>query len=362
MKQYTLLNPGPCNVSDTVRAAAQTVDMCHRESEYFECQDAVRSLLLEVFGLDPGEYAPILLTGSGTAAMEATMASAMGPGERLLVINNGVYGDRLARMARAHRVDIVEQIHGWMERPHIERIAATLDGDPTIRAVAVVHHETTTGLVNPLREIADVVNGRGLQLIVDSISGLAGETYNFQRLDPAYTICTANKCVQGLPGISFVLAKRALVNRAANFPASTVYLHLPTYLAKQEQSNTPFTPAIQVVFALHQALLELREETVAGRLARYAEASRIVREGFGLLGIDMLLPDEWRSNTITAFELPIGWTYPQLHDALKDQGFVIYAGQGDLAKVCFRIANMGLISTVELHRLVEVMGDLLNSK
>ena len=149
MKQYTLLNPGPCNVSDDVRNALIVPDMCHREAEYFACQNEVRDLILDVFGLDPNRYAAILLTGSGTAAMEAAIASApVDPSGKLLVINNGVYGDRLSQMARAHRIETVEQASSWTEQPDLRALAETLDRDPSIQCVAVVHHETTTGIGN----------------------------------------------------------------------------------------------------------------------------------------------------------------------------------------------------------------------
>jgi 2-aminoethylphosphonate-pyruvate transaminase len=362
MKQYVLMNPGPCNVTDRVRSALSTVDLCHREPEYFECQNDVRQLLLDVFGLDAAEYAPILLTGSGTAAMEATIASAIGPGEKVLVINNGVYGDRLAKMARAHQIDTVELVLEWTERPDSAKISAALDADPSIRTLAIVHHETTTGLLNSLEEVATVAQERGVDLIVDTISGLAGEAFDFDRIQPAYTIGTANKCIQGLPGISFVIARRRAIERAAGFPPRTIYLNLPSYLATQEQSNTPFTPAVQVVFAFREALRELSEETVAGRINRMRNASAILREGFVNLGLELLLPEEQRSNTITMIRLPEGLDYPTLHDAVKEMGFIIYAGQGDLSKTCFRVANMGAIPTDELHRFIEVLGSVLQNR
>ena len=166
-------------------------------------------------------------------------------------------------------------------------------------------------------------------------------------------------CALGLPGISFVIARRQAIERAAGFPPRTVYLDLPNYLAKQEHSNTPFTPAIQVLFAFREALRELAEETVAGRIARYEEAARILRTGFEHMGLELLLPSEHRSNTITTIRLPEGVTYLQIHDAVKELGFVIYSGQGNLSKTCFRVANMGAIPTAELHRFIEVLNRFL---
>jgi 2-aminoethylphosphonate-pyruvate transaminase len=150
--------------------------------------------------------------------------------------------------------------------------------------------------------------------------------------------CTANKCVQGLPGIAFVLLKkgRPLVRRS-------VYLDLGLALTKQAAGDTPFTPAIQVLAAFEAALDELVEETVAGRVARYRRAGERVREAATKLGLEMLLPPELRSHSITSFRLPAGATYARIHDRMREDGFVIYGGQGDLSKTAFRIASMGLI-------------------
>jgi 2-aminoethylphosphonate-pyruvate transaminase len=362
MKSYVLLNPGPTNLTERVHRALHTVDLCHREVEYFECQNEVRERLLSVFGLTKDEYVPVLLTGSGTAAMEAAVCSGVAPGDKLLVVNNGVYGDRLLQMARAHGIPAVEVKAEWTARPDLREIERLLDADREIRALAVVHHETTTGLLNPVNALGALARARKVDLIVDTISGLAGEVFDFDAIRPAYTICTANKCVQGYPGICFVLVRREALARAASYPPRSVYLNLPNYWAKQEKSDTPFTPAIQVMFALREALRELAEETVAARVARYARAASVLRQGCTDLGLELLLPAELRSNTITTIKLPAGMSYTQVHDALKERGFVIYGGQGDLGKTCFRLANMGAISDEDLHRCVRALGEVVRGQ
>src|SRR5262249_46361196 len=160
-------------------------------------------------------------------------------------------------------------------------------------------------------------------LLVDAVSALGGETFDVREWQPDAVACTANKCVQGLPGLSFALIRRELMARMASHPERTLYLHLPRHHSEQERRSTPFTPAVQIGYAFLAALDELRDETVAARVARFARASALVRAGLESIGLALLLPPSHRSNTLTAVSLPPGVAYTALHDALKREGFVI---------------------------------------
>lgn len=335
-----LLNPGPVNVSPRVSQALLRGDVCHREDEFSVLQSRVRELLCHAFAAE-GDYTAVLLTGSGTAAMEAAVASALHPQRKMLVINNGVYGARLAQMASIHGLEVVELTCPWTSPPDLGQIARMLRDDASIEVVCLVHHETTTGLLNPITAIGEMVAQHGRVLLVDSISGLGGEEIDLAGAGIGLCIGTANKCIQGLPGVSFVLVKNSEMQRMQDFPPRTLYFHLPMLYAHQQGQSTPFTPAIQVMYAFDEALQELLEEGVARRIARYRTAAHLLREGFESLGLKCLLPPDLRSNTITSLELPAGFTYAALHDALKARGYVIYAGQGDLSSRVFRVANMG---------------------
>jgi 2-aminoethylphosphonate-pyruvate transaminase len=234
-----------------------------------------------------------------------------------------------------------------------------LERDASIRWVAMVHHETTTGLLNPVQEVARLAHAMGRRILVDAISGLAGDPLPVleSRLD--LVVGTANKCLQGLPGISFVLARREVLEAAKAMEPTSLYLHLPLLFAEQERGSHPFTTAVQVLFALHEALAELEEETVAGRIARLGSRAAMLRAGFTELGLSMLLPEPLRSSTLTTLRLPGGMPYDRLHDALKARGFVIYAGQGKTRAETFRVANMGALAEEELRELLAVMREVL---
>ncbi len=357
-RQYTLLNPGPVNVSATVRQALMGPDLCHREPEYGDLQQSIRTRLLSVVGVPGADYTAVLLTGSGTAMVEAAVSSIVSPSGRMLVLRNGVYGDRLAAIARAHGIAHDTLDADWTAVPSLDALAARL-GQARYEVVAVVHHETTTGLLNPVESIGPLVKQAGARMVVDSVSGLGGERFDLVATGADIVVSTANKCFQGLPGISFAIVRREVMERMAGYPARSVYLHLPGHFAAQEQHSTAFTPAVQVAYAFEAALVELADETIERRVARYRHAASIIRDGLEALGLPLLLPPDRRSGTITAVGLPPGMPYAPLHDALKEEGFVIYAGQGRLAAEIFRVATMGQVPEAEYRRFVAVLGAVL---
>jgi 2-aminoethylphosphonate-pyruvate transaminase len=226
-------------------------------------------------------------------------------------------------------------------------------------ALAVVHHETTTGLLNDLPAIAAVCREQGVRVLVDAVSGLGGEPFDFEHWPVDAVACTANKCVQGLPGLSFALIRREFMDAMRGFPERSLYLHLPRHHDEQERRSTPFTPAVQIGYALDAALDELAEETVARRIARYAKAAAIVREGLTSLGFVLFLPPSLRSNTMTTVRLLPTLSYQTLHDALRRQGFVIYAGQGALAATVFRVATMGDVTEDDYRRFLHALGTIV---
>jgi 2-aminoethylphosphonate-pyruvate transaminase len=346
-----LLNPGPVNVSPRVTAALGRGDVCHREPECAELLARIRSRLRDAFAPDGG-FASVLLTGSGTAAVEAAVTSVCSAHGRLVVVSNGVYGERIAAMAAAARVPHDVVASPWTSPPDLDAVDHALAA-PGVEAIAVVHHETTTGLMNPVAAIARLARARGKLVLVDAVSGLAGDALDTSLCD--LVVGTAGKCIQGFPGIAFVLVREEVLARLAAYPRRSLYLSLATYA----RHPMPFTPAVQVAYALDEALAELLEETVAGRIARYAAAAELLRGGFARLGLVCVLPPALRSNTITSLRFPAGRSYGELHDALKARGFVIYEGQGWFAKEAFRVANMGALERADFERFLAALGEAL---
>jgi 2-aminoethylphosphonate-pyruvate transaminase len=347
-----LLNPGPVTLTPRVRNALLRGDLCHREPEFAALFLDLRQRLETVYPEAERTHAAVLLAGSGTAAVEAMLSTFAPRRQRTLVATNGVYGERMTLMLEHQGKPFVAVRSLWTEAIDDDRIAAALNADSSIACVAVVHHETTTGRLNRLDGLASLCRERGVSLLVDAVSSFGGEELRFDDWSPTAIAATANKCLHGVPGLSFVIAERQQLGESNGY-ATALYLDLERYYAEQNSGWSPFTQPVQICFALQEALQELLE---AGgwrtRRERYQFISRTVRSTLETLGVSALLPERETSAIMSAFRLPAGDSYERIHDELKAMGFIIYAGQKDLRKTIFRIANMGAISNDDIDRLV----------
>lgn len=353
-----LLNPGPVTLSARVRAALNGPDLCHREPEFAQLQTRIRAALLEVYRLDPRRYAAVLLTGSGTAAMEA-MLSSLGPAHaRLLVIENGVYGERMSKIAAVHGLTHTALKLKWGEEIDTQRLRLLLDEHQDVSHLALVHHETTTGRLNRMEPIARLCAERRVSLLLDAVSSFGAEQIDFQGWSITACAATANKCLHGVPGTAFVVVRRDALEDDA-LPRRSVYLDLNTYCREQDRGGTPYTQSVQSFYGLAEALQEFDEEGGwTARHERYAALATRVRTGLTQLGVRPLLPDGASSVVLNAYYLPAGVSYERLHDHLKQHGFVIYSGQGAFAKSIFRISTMGKIDDTDVDRLLAAFRSL----
>jgi 2-aminoethylphosphonate-pyruvate transaminase len=353
--RQVLMNPGPVVVDERVRRAAGGPDMCHREPEFAELMTRVSRKVIQVCGGD-ASYASVIFTGSGTAALEAALSSAVPSGGKMLILANGHYGERLAQIAAVHQVPHHVCRHGWSVPLDLARIESILREEPGISHIGMVHHETSTGMLNPLREVGRLSDRYGKSLMVDAISSVGGEILDVRADHIDWCAGTANKCIEGLPGLSFVCAPRARLDALANVSRRTFYLDLyRQYVATDQAKAPPFTPAVQTFMAFDVALdLALAEGTLA-RHHRYLALAAQLRQGLTALNFRFLLPPEHRSSTLTAIYLPEGVSYAGLHDRLKADGFVIYAAQDSLKQGVFRLANMGQITSSDIARFLETL-------
>jgi 2-aminoethylphosphonate-pyruvate transaminase len=341
-RPQVLLNPGPALTSDGVKRAAAGVDLCHREPEFTLLDTAIREKLRRVAEVGD-DWAVALVSGSGTAANEAAVRAAVRPGGRMLVVVNGVYGERLLAMAQRAGIPTVVSERGWTEPADPDEVAALLSAEDDIDALAVVHHETTTGLLNPVTEIAAAGRAAGVRVVVDGISSFGAEELELEGSGIDFLTCTSNKCLQGLPGAAFALVSPAGLARIAEAPSTSVYLDLAGYLRGVETNSVPFTPAIPALASLDAALDAVLLLGPAELRRRYAELAATLDEVFDGLGLEPIVPLGHRSRTVRSVPLPAGVDYGPLHDELKRHGYVIYAGQGRLASEIFRVCCMGTV-------------------
>ena len=302
------------------------------------------------------EYAAVLFAGSGTAAVEATLASTVPQDGRLLVVDNGAYGARLSSIADAYLMphDTVSfGIGGWID---VDRIAERLERERYTQ-LAVVHHETTTGMLNPLPELLELCRKYEIDSIVDAMSSYAGLPIDMRELPIDYLISSSNKCIQGMAGTSFVIANKEKLAKTAEIPPRNLYLNLwgnHSYIEKTGQFQ--FTPPVQTVYALNQALDEFFVETQAGRTARYFKSYETLLDGLEKVGLELLLPKSQHSKLLTAIVEPnaAGYDFMEMHDYFYENDITIYPGKG-AKQDTFRIAVIGEID----YRDMELFNKLL---
>jgi len=355
-----LLNPGPVTLSEGVRRAATAIDLCHREEEFFDLQDALNAGLLGVYDLDPSNWRAVMLGGSGTTALEAMVASLLAGDAHALVLENGVYGERLSRIAAIHGIS-TEAIHqAWLDAWDLEEVARKLRSG-TFTHVLAVHHETTSGRLNPVDKLASLCEAQGVRLLLDSVSAFGAEAIPFD--SPALEACaaTANKCLHGVPGLCFVVCRVSALESSSE--ARSLTLHLPLWAEHQAKRSTPFTPSVSAMLALHQALTELKD---AGgwraRQQRYQALAEEVAQALTQLGVTPLMAAEASSCVLRSYLLPDEMSYEAVHAGLKQRGFIVYAGQGALASRMFRISTMGDIGDDDLNRLKAALRSVFSTE
>jgi 2-aminoethylphosphonate-pyruvate transaminase len=356
MERRILLNPGPATTSDTVKRALVMPDVCPRETEFTSLMSEMRTRLARIAG-DPKDLAAIPIAGSGTAALEAALASFVGDG-LVLIVDNGDYGQRLvtiaARLGLRHRAITF----GWGVPVDPARVeAARGEGDERATHLAFVHHETSTGMLNPLDELIALSLRLGLVSIVDAMSSFGVIPTPVGEGGISVVVASANKCLQGMAGVSFVIASnRAIEGARAQRPRS-LYFDLVAerdHLEKVGQSR--FTMPPQLVSAFVQALREHEAEGISGRLARYHESMRVLVAGLRALGFELLLEDRHQSRILVAIREPqASWfDFNRLHDALYAQGFTIYPGKPQ-GTPTFRLSVLGDIDAKDIERFLAAL-------
>lgn len=355
-----LLNPGPVTLSRRVRESLMGQDLCHRCPEFGDLQSDVRARLAAVYPEAAQHYAAVLVTGSGTAAVEAMVGSLVPKDGKALVVANGVYGERIASMLQIHKTPY-EVIRSDAEQPmNVAEVDRRLAGDHGISHVIAVHHETTTGRLNVMSVLGEICRERQVSLLLDAVSSFGGERLDFENWNLQACAATANKCLHGVPGVSFVLARREILKMSES-NAPCLYLDLFRNFREQEAGYPLFTPAVQVTYALQEALRELEEQGGwQRRRQQYQQRSEVVRRGLLELGQELLLDEQHCSPVLTSFRMPEGIDFDNLYRELKARGFVIYPGQRALNGKIFRIAVMGDLTEEDMREFVRAFHETVS--
>ena len=284
-----LLNPGPANTTETVKRAMTRPDICPREREFGDVMERVRDGVTRVVTSRSHDYTSVLFGGSGTAAVEAAIASAVPANGRLLVIDNGSYGARMASIAAAYGIRCEVEGFGVGGFPDVERVAARIkqaeNAGERFTQLAVVHHETSTGMLNPVDQLGVLCQDHDIEMLVDAMSSYAGIPIDIERMGASFLMSSSNKCIQGMAGLGFVICKRERVEQMKHVPGRSYYLSMAAqHRFFEREHQMQFTPPVQVVYALEQALIEYEAEGGAARHARYMACWEALDGGSGRSG------------------------------------------------------------------------------
>lgn len=353
---YLLLTPGPLSTTKSVKSAMLR-DWCTWDDDYNQMVQSIRKQLTTLAG-GRGDHTAVLMQGSGTFSVESTIITAVPATGKLLVLANGAYGTRIAAIAGRSGIPLAVHDSGETSPPDLRRLEAALAGDAKITHVAVVHCETTTGMLNPIKEIGRIVRAFDRSYIVDAMSSFGGVPLDISGIGADFVISSANKCIQGVPGFGFVIARKAALEKTKG-QARSLSLDLFDQWDTMERHGGKwrFTSPTHVVRAFARALEELAEEGgIAARHERYGTTHRLLVEGMAELGFEALLAEEWQSPIITAFHSPAhpAYEFKKFYGRLKDEGFVIYPGKVTDHET-FRIGNIGDVHGNDIQQLISAV-------
>jgi 2-aminoethylphosphonate-pyruvate transaminase len=354
-----LLTPGPLTTSRAVKEA-MLHDWGSRDAEFIKMNARVRERLVELAG-GQGTHVCVPLQGSGTFIIEAMIGTLVPRSGKLAVLVNGAYGARMVRMCEYLRRDPV--VLETPEDTPVDPAAldAALAADEAISHVAVAHCETTSGVLNPVEEIAGVTARRGRRLLVDAMSAFGALPLDAATTSYDALVASSNKCLEGVPGIGFAIIRQsALEGAKGNAPSLSLDLH-DQWVAMEKTRQWRFTPPTHVLAALDQALAEhAAEGGIAGRGARYANNCRILVGGLRALGFETLLPDALQAPIIVTVRMPADpkFNFESFYDRLSRRGFVIYPGKLTVAD-SFRIGCIGRLGENEMRGVLRAIGEIL---
>lgn len=351
---YLLLTPGPLTTTETVKLAMMK-DWCTWDDDYNNIVQDIRKTIVQLATNTKDKYSAVLMQGSGTFSVESVIGTVIPRSGKLLVLANGAYGNRIAKISGILGINTVVLDSGEVNHPDLNELNKTLGNDQGITHVAIVHCETTTGMLNPIEKVSEIVKKHNKIFIVDAMSSFGGIEMDIDTLNIDFLISSANKCIEGVPGFGFAIVK---IEEFAKCKSNARSLSLDLYdqwkTMENDNGKWRFTSPTHVVRAFAQALKELAEEGgIKRRAERYRNNQRILVEGMKKLNFEPLLPDELQSPFITPFYYPQDkeFEFTEFYKKLKGKGFVIYPGKVTNLNT-FRIGNIGNVHQSDMEALL----------
>lgn len=363
MKNYKLLTPGPLTTTDTVKKE-MLLDHCTWDDDYKQITQEIRKELLKLAHVSEEDYTVVLMQGSGTFGVESVLTSVIGEDEKLLIAANGAYGKRMASIAEHAKIDYVLYEEDFDKVPDAGKIAEYLDEDAKITHVVMVHSETTSGILNDIESVAKAVKERGKTFIVDAMSSFGGVDIQVGELGIDFIISSANKCIQGVPGFSFIICRRDKLMESKGKARSLSLDLYDQWETMEKDGKWRFTSPTHVVLAFRQALRELEEEGgIEKRQERYEKNNQILIENLAELGIRPYVGADVQGPIITTFYYPEhhNFSFQDMYQYIKERGYAIYPGKVTDADT-FRIGNIGEIYPEDMVKVTAIISEFLKER
>ena len=355
-----LFTPGPLTTSQSVKQAMLR-DLGSRDFVFIQLVKEIREKLVEFGQVSLEEFTAIILQGSGTFGLEAVVSSTIPPHGKLLVIINGAYGRRIAKIASVLKIEtVIVESHENM-KPDLQKIDTILKEDSKITHVVIVHCETTTGLINPIKEIGSLVRAAGTKYFVDAMSSFGAVPIDLNECNIDYLVSSANKCIEGVPGFSFILARISSLMETKGYARSLSFDLFDQYQGLEKNGQFRFTPPTHTLIAFRQALTELEQEGgVEGRATRYMANYEKLVTGMRKMGFKEYLSPENQGYIITSFHYPKdpNFSFEEFYKRLNSMNYVIYPGKVGNAD-CFRIGNIGRIFESDVRDLLAAIRETI---
>ena len=361
IQRNILLNPGPATTTDTVKMAQIVPDICPREREFGALMRELGTDLLKVVHADPADWATVLFCGSGTICMDACVSSLVPADGKLLIVNNGAYSARAVEMARAYSVPHIDLTFPVDGLPDLAAVEQTLNENPDISAVYTTHQETGTGILNPVREIGTLAHEHGAIMIADTISTYAMIPFSADEMNIDVCMSSAQKGIQGMTGLSYVLAKKSVLAAAKAYPVRSYYTNLiMQYEGFEQTGEMRFTPPVQTVYAARRALTEYFAEGETKKWARHTRTINAIHEGLAELGLKEAIPRAIQSGLVVAVEYPANFDFMRVHDYCYERGYTIYPGKMQTSAT-FRLCALGAIDEADIRGFFRVFKEALRA-
>jgi 2-aminoethylphosphonate aminotransferase len=363
IKRMILLTPGPTTTTDSVKFSQVVPDICPRETEFGELMGYVARELTRLVA-DPDLYATVLFGGSGTAAVESMISSSVMDTDVVVIVNNGAYGKRMCEIAETYELNYLEfksPPDQAIDLDALEKCIRT--SDRAVTYLAVVHHETTTGLLNDVKSIGELCRRHRIEMIVDAMSSFAAVPIQMKEMNIAYLASSSNKNLQGMAGVAFVIAEKSKLESLKDKKQKNYYLNLyAQYKFFSENRQMRFTPPVQTLYALKQAIVELKQEGVNERYKRYTKSWETLVNGISRLGLTHIVHEKHHSKIITSIIEPdcACYDFQKMHDYFYDKCIMVYPGKLDGLKT-FRVANIGDITCKDIETFLKWLERYLKS-